>query len=160
MAPWLSCLQSVSLFLMTSIHSEFDIVYLAFFQPYAYVMVGVFTFLEMLCDLLLDAYDGRLVFIQTPRFYIKSVFFVAFSACFPHVVLKWLDFFKVKRCHAYVPFSDGILEYICAASIIAYNFITLRPEWKCISRLHQKTSGTFPRILQKYIHQWDTKGNH
>ncbi|PIC35723.1 hypothetical protein B9Z55_014991 [Caenorhabditis nigoni] len=123
MAPWLSCLQSASLFLMTSIHSEFDIVYIAFLQPYAYVMVGVSTFLEMLSDLLLDAYDGRFVFIQTPRFYIKSAFFVAFSACFPHVVLKWLEFFKIKRCHAYVPLWDGLLEYICAASIIAYNFI-------------------------------------
>ncbi|KAF1758474.1 hypothetical protein GCK72_014932 [Caenorhabditis remanei] len=122
-APWLSCLQSFSLFLITSLHSEFDREYLAFFQPYAYLMIGIFTFLEMLCDLLQDAYDGRFVFIQTPRFYIKSAFFVIFSACFPHVVLHWIEFFRTKRCHAYVPFVDGIFEYICAASIIAYNFI-------------------------------------
>ncbi|EGT50649.1 hypothetical protein CAEBREN_23000 [Caenorhabditis brenneri] len=122
-APWLSCLQSFSLFLMTNLHSEFDREYFAFFQPYAYMMVGVFTFLEMLSDLLQDAYDGRFVFIQTPRFYIKSAFFVIFSACFPYVILHWVDFYKVKRCHAYVPLMDGIFEYVCAASIIAYNFI-------------------------------------
>uniref|UniRef100_A0A1I7UNF2 MARVEL domain-containing protein n=1 Tax=Caenorhabditis tropicalis TaxID=1561998 RepID=A0A1I7UNF2_9PELO len=122
-APWLSCLQSISLFLITSLHSEFDKDYFAFFQPYAYLMVGVFTFLEMLCDLFHDAFDGRFVFIQTSRFYIKSAFFVTFSACFPYVVLDWLEFYKVKRCHAYVPLMNGIFEYICAASIIAYNFI-------------------------------------
>ncbi|EGT43346.1 hypothetical protein CAEBREN_23084 [Caenorhabditis brenneri] len=122
-APWLSCLQSFSLFLMTNLHSEFDREYFAFFQPYAFVMVGVLTFMEMLSDLLQDAYDGRFVFIQTPRFYIKSAFFVIFSACFPYVVLHWLEFYKVKRCHAYVPLMDGIFEYVCAASIIAYNFI-------------------------------------
>lgn len=169
-APWISFLQSLSLFLITSLHSEFDKEYrkfkspavwgnrflftVTFFQPYAFSMVGAFTFLEMLIDLLHDAFDGRFVFvsfnrdsvafcavfvsflsayvpaikydftkfscfkkrlfheffhnltmfflqIQTPRFYIKSIFFVTFSACFPHVILTWMQFQKLKRCHAY-----------------------------------------------------------
>uniref|UniRef100_A0A8R1E0X4 Neur_chan_LBD domain-containing protein n=1 Tax=Caenorhabditis japonica TaxID=281687 RepID=A0A8R1E0X4_CAEJA len=95
----------------------------SFIHPYAYLFVGLFTFLEMLLDLLHDAFDARIKFIYTPKFYVKTAFFLAFSFCYPQVVLNWMQFFKVKRCHAYVPLIDGMLEWICAISATVYHFI-------------------------------------
>ncbi|CAI2351103.1 unnamed protein product [Caenorhabditis sp. 36 PRJEB53466] len=122
-SPFFSFLQSLSLFWITALHSEFDIDGISFFHPYAYLFVGIFTFLEMFIDLTHDAFDGRFVFIQKPRFYIKTTCFIAFSACFPQVVLNWLQFFNRKTCHAYVPLVDGMFEYTCAFSMISYHFI-------------------------------------
>ncbi|CAI5448622.1 unnamed protein product [Caenorhabditis angaria] len=118
-STYVVCLQGISLFAVTVLHSAFDKP-IKVAHPYCYLFLGIFTFLEMLIDLLHDSVDIRTHPMKSPKFYLKSLFFVFFCLAFPRVVMNWIEFFEHKNCHAYVSLFDGILEYLCAFSIIIF----------------------------------------
>lgn len=72
----------------------FHVFLVSIFHPYAYIFVGIFTFMEMLLDLFLDALDGRFVLVSNQWaslltavfFRFKRLDFTSKVPCFLHLL--------------------------------------------------------------------------